>query len=390
MDVKTRVDKYIDLKGISVFSFEKSIGCSNGYWRKTKSISANILSKISNVYTDLSIDWVITGNGTIFKSDKKPTTKDRIRKFIEYHGLTEPKFCRSINLSSSYYDKIEEEIPEKNLKTIQERYPRLNIEWLITGEGSMYRKMQPINDKILIVTNKIFNEDPFKMCEAIGIDQSIMIPILANNDTPPSDIINLFIEKTGVSSDWLLYSKGSMFNPEFTGQNIDHTNRLKDVMATSESTISEPEEQTSEESNTVNYKLVPLFNLDAVGGMRSLNSESDDSEYIERLIPFTDAQDGDIALFISGNSMDPTCPAGSKVLIREVTQWNEYFGFGNIFVLLLTDGRRILKEVQKWQEDPKNFVLCRSHNDKYPEEELPKSMIAGVWKVIKILNERGW
>ena len=88
--------------------------------------------------------------------------------------------------------------------------------------------------------------------------------------------------------------------------------------------------------------------------------------------------------------MDTTCPAGSKVLIREVENWKEYFGFGNIFVLLLTDGRRILKEVQKYPEDSKNYVLCKSHNEKYPEEELPKSMIKSVWKVVKILNERGW
>lgn len=143
-------------------------------------------------------------------------------------------------------------------------------------------------------------------------------------------------------------------------------------------------------NNSVSYKLVPLLNLDAVGGVHSPNSIAENTEYTEKLIPFTDAKEGDVALVVSGNSMDPTCPAGSKVLLREVKNWREYFGFGNIFVVLLTDGRRILKEVQKYPEDSKNYVLCKSHNDKYPEEELPKSMIEGVWKVVKILNERGW
>ena len=115
-----------------------------------------------------------------------------------------------------------------------------------------------------------------------------------------------------------------------------------------------------------------------------------DREYADQLIPFTDALEGDVALTVSGESMSPTCPPGSRVLIRQIPQWREYFGYGNIFVLLLTDGRRILKEVQKYPEDSKNYILCKSHNDKYPEEELPKSMIASVWKVIKILNERGW
>lgn len=143
-------------------------------------------------------------------------------------------------------------------------------------------------------------------------------------------------------------------------------------------------------NNAINYKLVPLLNLDAVGGIHSPNVVPGDREYADQLIPFTDAQEGDVALTVSGESMSPTCPPGSRVLIRQIPQWREYFGYGNIFVLLLTDGRRILKEVQKYPEDSKNYILCKSHNDKYPEEELPKNMIASVWKVIKILNERGW
>lgn len=168
-----------------------------------------------------------------------------------------------------------------------------------------------------------------------------------------------------ISSDWLLTGEGSMLKLEYT---LPQT----------------------PENNTLGYKLVPLLNLDAVGGIHSPNIVTGDREYADQLIPFTDAQEGDVALTVSGESMSPTCPPGSRVLIRQVPQWREYFGYGNIFVLLLTDGRRILKEVQRYPEDSKNYILCKSHNDKYPEEELPKNMIASVWKVIKILNERGW
>lgn len=69
MDVKDRIQQYIDYKGITVFPFEKSIGCSNGYWRKTKSISANILTDIARVYSDLSIEWAVTGQGSMLKSE---------------------------------------------------------------------------------------------------------------------------------------------------------------------------------------------------------------------------------------------------------------------------------------------------------------------------------
>ncbi len=88
--------------------------------------------------------------------------------------------------------------------------------------------------------------------------------------------------------------------------------------------------------------------------------------------------------------MEPTCPAGSYVQLREVPNWRDYLGYGNIFVLFLKDGRRIIKEVTKSEIDPNKFVLCISHNAKYPSEELPRSMITAVFKVIKILSSRDW
>ena len=81
MDVKERIQQYIDYKGIATFPFEKSIGCSNGYWRKTKSISANILTEIARTYSDLSIEWAVTGEGrmlrpTINETKISPTNVD--------------------------------------------------------------------------------------------------------------------------------------------------------------------------------------------------------------------------------------------------------------------------------------------------------------------------
>lgn len=146
MDIKERIQKYIDFKGINIYSFEKSIGCSNGYWRKTKSISANILSVITEIYSDLSIDWVITGQGDMFKSDQSSTTinkfkniKDRINYIIEYHGLTEPDFYKSIGIPSGCNSKTKDYVSESTLNHIMKKYPHLNREWLFTGEGSVFR-----------------------------------------------------------------------------------------------------------------------------------------------------------------------------------------------------------------------------------------------------------
>lgn len=139
-----------------------------------------------------------------------------------------------------------------------------------------------------------------------------------------------------------------------------------------------------------NYLLVPIIHIDSVGGMRSNNSIAGEPQYIEGYVPFVNAREGDKAIFQSGTSMIPTIPPGSILQIREVVNWKEYFGYGNIFVIELKDGRRITKEVRRYDENPQEYIWCVSHNPDVQDEELPKSMIESVWKVVKILTDKGW
>lgn len=143
-------------------------------------------------------------------------------------------------------------------------------------------------------------------------------------------------------------------------------------------------------SQNSNYRLVPLINIDSVGGLRSNNAISADEQYLIKMMPFSEARDGDVAILQSGNSMYPTIPSGSALLIREVVDWQEYFGYGNIYVLLLRDGRRITKEVRRYDADPQKYVWCVSYNPDVADEELPRSMIRGVWKVVKYTADFGW
>ncbi len=69
MTIKERIQEYIDSKNINTNAFEKAIGASKSYWRNTKNISAEMLGEISRVYSDLSIDWILTGNGNMIKED---------------------------------------------------------------------------------------------------------------------------------------------------------------------------------------------------------------------------------------------------------------------------------------------------------------------------------
>lgn len=85
MDAKGRISKYIDFKGISVYKLEVDAGFSNGYWRKTRSISANAVENILRVYSDLDPVWVITGVGDMLK---QPSTQEASGDIIP---LSHPK-----------------------------------------------------------------------------------------------------------------------------------------------------------------------------------------------------------------------------------------------------------------------------------------------------------
>lgn len=136
--------------------------------------------------------------------------------------------------------------------------------------------------------------------------------------------------------------------------------------------------------------MVPLVHIDSVGGMESQNMLTQGEQYVERMVPFPDAHQGDVAILQSGSSMTPTIPPGAILQIRKVDGWREYFGYGSDFVLWLTDDRRITKQVLKYIPDPEHYVTCHSYNPEVADEELPKSMIREAWKVVNVLINKGW
>lgn len=67
--------------------------------------------------------------------------KTRLKQVIEFYGLTLNAFASSIGMSQSALHKFVngdgESIASKQLLAINNKYPRINIHWLVTGHGSM-------------------------------------------------------------------------------------------------------------------------------------------------------------------------------------------------------------------------------------------------------------
>lgn len=214
----------------------------------------------------------------------------------------------------------------------------------------------------LIFNKKVKNRR--ELAKKLDYTESSLSQII-NKKVPLSDnfIKKLSITFNNISEGWLLTGEGEM---------LKNTAIAPKVVADK------------------NYRMVPVYNFDAVGGMHNDNNIIDAPAYIEKYVPFVNARSEDICIHVTGNSMMPTYSAGSLLLVRRVDGWREYFGFGHVYVIFLKDGRRILKEVQKYDADPKEYILCVSHNKEYQAEELPKSIIVDVYKVIITLTNEGF
>ncbi|WP_299764591.1 hypothetical protein [uncultured Dokdonia sp.] len=72
--------------------------------------------------------------------------KTRTRLFVESQQITIKAFERSINASNGYINNITRSISLEKIDLIVEKYPILNIEWLLTGKGDMLKALTDLNE----------------------------------------------------------------------------------------------------------------------------------------------------------------------------------------------------------------------------------------------------
>ena len=69
--------------------------------------------------------------------DMNETVKDRLLNFLQHLGIGQNKFEKAVGLSVGYINKLRHEPSPTKLRLILNKYPELNQNWLLTGEGSM-------------------------------------------------------------------------------------------------------------------------------------------------------------------------------------------------------------------------------------------------------------
>ena len=90
MNIVDRIKQIIEYKGISTRRFCVEVGISNGFFDKVKDIGTEKVLKIIKKYPDISLIWLITGNGKMILDDidentlheKKDISEDNLYKLL--------------------------------------------------------------------------------------------------------------------------------------------------------------------------------------------------------------------------------------------------------------------------------------------------------------------
>ena len=171
--IKQRILQFADSLGISKRVFYAQIGVSRGTLEAKTGITEDIMAKFIAAYPEVSINWLVTGNGEIFttKTPKNVTLskgdilgdgkgdKPKLQKtspFTEY-PTGEASFEK--NVADVAVDKVfklrtdrlidRQQIPngisEENLLRFLSYYNDVNPIWLLTGEGEILLTKTPKN-----------------------------------------------------------------------------------------------------------------------------------------------------------------------------------------------------------------------------------------------------
>jgi len=76
-----RILKIIEIKDLNKSQFYKKTGLSNGFLDKVKDIGASKIEYILNSFPDVNAEWLITGQGSMFKDHQKNIVAEPVMSY---------------------------------------------------------------------------------------------------------------------------------------------------------------------------------------------------------------------------------------------------------------------------------------------------------------------
>lgn len=151
------------------------------------------------------------------------TVQGRLRLYLKSERITQWEFQKTINVCNSYVSSISKGIGGDILRRIQEHYPELNTDWLITGEGNMrkssdYDAGRAISLRIgKVVEWAGISTDEF--CKRIEINPDVWNAAVQKYESDSLYLVRRNISRTfrEVDDDWVKSGSGMMLRLEEDG-----------------------------------------------------------------------------------------------------------------------------------------------------------------------------
>lgn len=171
-----RIKLYIDTKGISIAAFEKSVGMSNASFSKSLknngAIGTDKLENILSIYSDISPEWLLTGQGDMLKEEPSLSVSMNPQEGTPYYDVD---FLGGFDLQ----ENSQAMVPTLNI--VANICPRAEMWCNITGHS-----MEPtISHGDIIALHKCSVEDiQYGEVYAVVLDTFRTVKILRKSSTP--------------------------------------------------------------------------------------------------------------------------------------------------------------------------------------------------------------
>lgn len=233
--VKERLIEYIKTTRKNISEFEREIGVSSGYISNiSKSIQPDKLEIISEKHPSLNIEWLLVGIGSMLKAD---TINDNSliidtaiwSRFEEFARKNYPNYIKDLkgmsvelNMNSSRLkDLLIDGAFLKYSEILTLSYAGVNIDWLLTGKGSMLKSEQPTPVVSYSTGRPYYNVDFIGGFDLVLNDQTIN-PEYNIDFAPYNKEGVLWCNVTGHSMEPEIHHGDTMAIKKMNASNIDY------------------------------------------------------------------------------------------------------------------------------------------------------------------------
>lgn len=171
-----RIKLYIDTKGISIAAFEKSVGMSNASFSKSLknngAIGTDKLENILSIYSDISPEWLLTGQGDMLKEEPSLSVSMNPQEGTPYYDVD---FLGGFDLQ----ENSQAMVPALNI--VANICPRAEMWCNITGHS-----MEPTisHGDIIALHNCSVEDIQYGEVYAVVLDTFRTVKILRKSSTP--------------------------------------------------------------------------------------------------------------------------------------------------------------------------------------------------------------